>query len=103
MFSDFKSRGFGLEDSQLRHPDRLARLILVMALALHWAVSTGMWDAACRPLPAEKKRRTGGPGWRLQCGLPVQARPAPHPAATPAPDPAPAPLGRLAKLMDGKA
>jgi hypothetical protein len=64
MFSDFKSRGFGLEDSQLRHPDRLARLILVMALALHWAVSTGMWDAACRPLPAEKKRRTGGPGRR---------------------------------------
>src|SRR4051812_19895274 len=35
MFSDLKSRGFGLEDSQLRHPERLARLLLVMALALH--------------------------------------------------------------------
>jgi hypothetical protein len=54
MFSDFKSRGFGLEDSQIRHPDRLARLLLVMALALHWAVSTGMWEAAHRPPPAEK-------------------------------------------------
>jgi hypothetical protein len=54
MFSDFKTRGFGLEGSQLRHPDRLARLILVMALALHWAVSTGMWETARRPLPAEK-------------------------------------------------
>jgi hypothetical protein len=42
MFSDFKSRGFGLEDSQIQYPDRLARLLLVMALALHWAVSTGM-------------------------------------------------------------
>ena len=30
MFSDFKTRGFGLEDSQIRYPDRLARLILVM-------------------------------------------------------------------------
>src|SRR3954462_10412179 len=33
MFSDFKSGGFGLEDSQLRHPERLGRLLLVMALA----------------------------------------------------------------------
>ena len=54
MFSDFKSRGFGLEDSQIRHADRLARLLLVMALALHWAVSTGMWEAAIHPVPAEK-------------------------------------------------
>ncbi len=54
MFSDFKSRGFGLEASQIRHPDRLARLLLVMALALHWAVSTGMWDVAVYPVPAEK-------------------------------------------------
>src|SRR3954465_6262006 len=62
MFSDFKSRGFGLEDSQLRHPDRLARLLLVMALALHWAVSTGMWEAARQPLPAGKKPRRNGRG-----------------------------------------
>jgi len=26
MFSDFKSRGFGIEDTQIQHPDRLARL-----------------------------------------------------------------------------
>ena len=62
MFSDFKTRGFGLEDSQLRHPERLARLLLVMALALHWAVSTGMWEAARQPLPAEKKPRRNGRG-----------------------------------------
>lgn len=64
MFSDFKSRGFGLEDSQIRHPDRLARLLLIMALALHWAVSSGMWEAAHQPPPAEKKlRRTGRRSW----------------------------------------
>jgi hypothetical protein len=61
-FSDFKSRGFGLEDSRLRHPERLARLLLVMALALHWAVSTGMWEAAHHLLPAEKKSRGRGRG-----------------------------------------
>jgi len=61
MFSDFKSRGFGLQDSQIRHPDRLARLLLIMALALHWAVSIGMWDAAVHPLPAEKKPAAAHP------------------------------------------
>jgi hypothetical protein len=65
MFSDFKSRGLGLEDSQLQHPDRLARLILVMALALPWAVSTGMWDSVHQPLPTEKKRQDQDPRRRL--------------------------------------
>jgi hypothetical protein len=55
MFSDFKSRGFGLEQTHIHYPDRLARLILVMSLALYWAVSTGMWDHRNSPTPAEKK------------------------------------------------
>jgi len=54
MFSDFKSRGFGIQDMQIHYPDRLGRLILVMSLALYWAVSTGMWDAAENPTPNEK-------------------------------------------------
>jgi hypothetical protein len=56
MFSDFKTRGFGLEDSQIRYPDRLARLILVMTLALDLAVSTGQWDALHHATPAERRR-----------------------------------------------
>lgn len=55
MFSDFKSRGFGLEDSHIQRADRMDRLILVMALALFWAVSTGMWASVHAALPAEKK------------------------------------------------
>jgi len=58
MFSDFKSRGFGIERSQLQRTDRMDRLILVMTLALYWAVSTGMWAADNAALPAEKKRPT---------------------------------------------
>ena len=61
MFSDFKSRGFGIEQTQIHYPDRVARLILVMALALYWAVSTGMWDEAENPVPAEKKPHTVSP------------------------------------------
>lgn len=41
MFSDFKTRGFGLEDTHLQRPERVARLVLVLALAMHWAVIAG--------------------------------------------------------------
>jgi len=61
MFSDFKSRGFGLEQSQLRTPERLARLLLVMSLALYFAVSTGLWDAATNPTVDEKKAPSVSP------------------------------------------
>jgi hypothetical protein len=42
MFSDYKTRGFGLEDTQLQRADRLSKLLLVLAVAMHWAVLTGM-------------------------------------------------------------
>lgn len=42
MFSDFKSRGFSITKTQLKHEDRIEKLILVLTVALYWAVSTGM-------------------------------------------------------------
>lgn len=42
MFSDLKSRGFGLTQSKIQKPDRLEKLILIMTIALHWAVSCGL-------------------------------------------------------------
>ena len=73
MISDFKSRGFGLEDSQIRISGRLDRLILVMALALFWAVSTGMWDAANRPTRAEKNLPTPDPRTTLDPSRPYSS------------------------------
>ncbi len=54
-FSDFKSRGFQLEDTQLQAPDRLARLILIMTLAMYWCVQVGRHDEIYHPTPLEKK------------------------------------------------
>ena len=45
MFSDFKSRGFGITQSHIEKPERLERLILVMAIAMYWAVSCGTAEA----------------------------------------------------------
>ena len=60
MFSDYKTRGFNLEDSQIERAGRLDRLVLVPSIALYWAVSTGMWDALENKTPAEKKPRKRG-------------------------------------------
>jgi hypothetical protein len=56
-FSDFKARGFELKDSQLENADRLERLILIMALAMHWRVRIGQDDALQQPTPLEKNER----------------------------------------------
>jgi hypothetical protein len=61
VFSDFEARGLGPEDSQPRRPERLDRLVLVVTLALFWAVSTGMWDAVHRATPDEEKPRHSSP------------------------------------------
>jgi hypothetical protein len=53
--------GFGLEDGHIQRPERLSRPIPVMALALFWPVSTGVWHAVHDATPDEKKRRTGDP------------------------------------------
>jgi hypothetical protein len=61
MFSDYKTRGCNLEggcnleDSQIQRTDRLDRLVMVLSLALYWAVSAGMWDAMENRTPAQKK------------------------------------------------
>jgi hypothetical protein len=55
LFSDYKSRGFDLEATHLRAPDRLDRLLVIMALALHWCVRVGQEDARDHPTPLEKK------------------------------------------------
>lgn len=61
LFSDLKTRGFNIENSQLRLAERIDRLLLVVAIAVYWAVSTGMWDAQAHALAAEKKRLTNSP------------------------------------------
>jgi hypothetical protein len=55
MFSDFKSRGFGITKTQLKHADRIERLVLVLTIALFWAASTGMQPSPSRH--TKKKRR----------------------------------------------
>jgi Transposase DDE domain len=56
MFSDFKSRGFGITQTQLQHAERIERLLLVLTVALYWAASTGMAPPETPPKHTPKKR-----------------------------------------------
>lgn len=56
MFSDFKSRGFGLTSTHLTYPDRIERLVLIMAIAMIWATLSGLWEANHYPLPYESRQ-----------------------------------------------
>jgi hypothetical protein len=45
LFGALKSRGFDLESTHLHHPERLERLLALLALAFGWAHRTGLWMA----------------------------------------------------------
>jgi hypothetical protein len=55
MFSDFKTRGFGLEETHLQRADRVGRLVLVLAIAMIWTVSVGIAQLLKKsPAPSNK-------------------------------------------------
>lgn len=41
MFSDTKSRGLNLEETRLKHPDRLERLLVAVTIAYLWIMEVG--------------------------------------------------------------
>ena len=55
LFSDFKSRGFGITDTHLAHADRIERLILALTVALYFAVSTAAQPDDKEPKYTPKK------------------------------------------------
>lgn len=57
MFAAFKSRGFHLEDTHVTCPERLARLLGLLAVAYCWAFAAGKWLAAVKPLKVKKHGR----------------------------------------------
>lgn len=42
LFSDAKSRGFGLDKSGIRHPERMARFVIAVFLAYIWMIYLGV-------------------------------------------------------------
>jgi hypothetical protein len=57
LFSCLKSRGFRLEETHLTHPERLKKLMALLAIAFCWAHSIGQWLTQAKPLKIKKHGR----------------------------------------------
>lgn len=57
LFGIFKTRGFCLESTHLNDPDRLSKLVGLLALTLCWVVLTGEWLNQLKPLTLKKHGR----------------------------------------------
>jgi hypothetical protein len=54
LFGALKSRGFNLEDTHLKDPERLSRLLALLAIAFTLAFVVGQWQAAVKELKLKK-------------------------------------------------
>ena len=57
LFAAFKSRGFRFEDTHMTHPERISKLIALMAIAFCWAHNTGEWLNDREPIEIKKHGR----------------------------------------------
>lgn len=57
LFGCLKSRGFNLEQTRLRDPQRLSKLLTLLALAFCWCYRIGEWQAKQKPIRRLKHRR----------------------------------------------
>jgi hypothetical protein len=58
LFGALKSRGFRFEDTHLTQPERISKLLALLALAFAWTYRTGETLAEQHPIPV-KKRSSG--------------------------------------------
>lgn len=57
LFGCLKTRGFCLESTHLQDPERLRRMVALLAIALCWAFRTGEWLAQQQAIPIKKHGR----------------------------------------------
>jgi hypothetical protein len=54
LFGALKSRGFNLEDTRIQDPERISRLLALLAIAFTWAFVVGQWQAVIKELKLKK-------------------------------------------------
>ena len=55
LFGCLKTRGFRFEDTHLTDPDRVSKMVALLAIAFVWAHQTGEWLHQQRPIPLKKR------------------------------------------------
>jgi hypothetical protein len=57
LFSCLKTKGFNLENTHLTKPERMKRLLAVLAIAFCWAHKVGEWQHELKPVKLKKHQR----------------------------------------------
>ncbi|KTD27492.1 putative Transposase (IS4 family) [Legionella maceachernii] len=57
LFSCLKSRGFNFEDTHVTKPERIAKLIALLAIGFCWAYKAGQWLHKQKPIKIMKHGR----------------------------------------------
>lgn len=61
LFQALKGRGFRLEDTHISHPDRLSKMMALLAVAFSWLHKIGEWRAIKKPIVFNKYRNSRRP------------------------------------------
>ncbi|EDZ97188.1 transposase IS4 family protein [Limnospira maxima CS-328] len=57
LFGALKTRGFCLESTHFKDPERLSRLLALLSLAFTWAMKVGLWIHQGSPIPLKAHGR----------------------------------------------
>lgn len=57
LFQCLKGRGFNFEDTHITFPERISRLIALLAIAFSWCHATGEWVSSQKPIKIKKHGR----------------------------------------------
>lgn len=69
LFECLKSRGFRMEETHMVHPDRIEKLLFVLAIAVCWAHKTGELQCRKRPVAIKKHGRRSKSTFRIGLDL----------------------------------
>lgn len=65
LFGCLKTRGFRMEDTHMTAPERIEKLLFVLAIAFVWSYKIGEVEAAKNPIPVKSHRRLSKSLFRL--------------------------------------
>ncbi len=65
LFQCLKGRGFNFEDTHMTFPERINKLIALLAIAFSWCHATGEWCASQKPIKIKKHGRKAVSLFRL--------------------------------------
>jgi hypothetical protein len=57
LFQSLKGRGFRFEETHITHPERIAKLMVLLAIGFAWAHKVGEWRALKKPITLKRFRR----------------------------------------------